>query len=351
MWTGHEMVIWSGAVPLVPSRSGVEAVDGGAAFDPDSGQWRMIAAAPIAARYAAVTMWTGTEMVVWGGLDRLNLFNDGAAYNPTTDTWRKIADAPLAPAAYASAVWTGAQMLVFGGITTATTGGLTGSTNKGAAYDPVANTWKTLPNLPDPSWSPTQQLVWTGTSVVTAIAKEPDMSQSPNDASQDNTLKPQVKIASLTPDANHWVVIGTGTEAGQYLIAIASNASGLQAGQILTTGTFGTSTEILDSNGRPLRTLPDRPDTIKVDGLQTTTPIWTGQELLLWSGGYHGIAFNPQTGTWRTIPGGDIVTRRDAAIVWTRSCLIGWGGSSFDPANTQIPAGATDGILYRPPPN
>ena len=135
------------------------------------------------------------------------------------------------------------------------------------------------------------------------------------------------------------------------MIAIASNASGLQAGQILTTGTFGTSTEVLDSNGRSLRTLPNRPDTIKMDGLQTTTPIWTGQELLLWSGGCHGIAFNAQTKTWWTIPGGDIVTRSDAAIVWTGSCPIGWGGSSFDPANTQTSVGATDGILYRPPSN
>lgn len=343
------MLIWSGAVPLQPAGSGVEAVDGGAAFDPDSGQWRTIAAAPMAPRYAAVTIWTGTEMVVWGGLDRLTLFDDGAAYNPATDTWRKIAATPLAPAAYASSVWTGAQVLVFGGITVVTPGGLSTPTSEGAAYDPVTNTWAPLPDLPYPSWSARQRLVWTGTSVVTQITKDPDLSQFPGTDPQSSTLDPQVEIASLRPEANDWVITGAGREATWYLVPITSDAAGIEAGQILATGVFGTSTEVLDSTGHTLRTLPNRPDTVELDGLQTTTPIWTGRELLLWAGGYHGLAFNPRTETWRSMPGGDIVTRGDAAIVWTGSCLIGWGGFSFDPADTQTPAGASDGVIYRPP--
>ncbi len=48
-----------------------------------------------------VGVWTGTEMIVWGGNDWLFLgdLGDGARYNPATDSWTPIdpgrrADAP-----------------------------------------------------------------------------------------------------------------------------------------------------------------------------------------------------------------------------------------------------------------
>ncbi len=55
---------------------------------------------PLVGRFGHSTVWTGKELIVWGGWadehgDRR--FDDGAAYNPSTDTWRTIASAPLSP--------------------------------------------------------------------------------------------------------------------------------------------------------------------------------------------------------------------------------------------------------------
>lgn len=37
-----------------------------------------------------VAVWTGSEMVVWGGRGENGVLGDGAAYNPKTDSWRPI---------------------------------------------------------------------------------------------------------------------------------------------------------------------------------------------------------------------------------------------------------------------
>jgi hypothetical protein len=138
-WTGSELLVWGGwdggfrEVPFF---------DDGAAFDPATGAWRLLAPAPIEAR-TAFSVWTGEELIVWGSTDRAVRRRDGAAYDPTTNTWRSIADAPL-DVTDGSAVWTGREMLVFGAA-------LDGSNDSdtrnaiGVAYDPQADTWRELP--------------------------------------------------------------------------------------------------------------------------------------------------------------------------------------------------------------
>src|SRR5213082_2181995 len=38
-------------------------------------------------RFDHTAVWTGTEMIVWGGADLTNEFNTGGRYNPSTDSW------------------------------------------------------------------------------------------------------------------------------------------------------------------------------------------------------------------------------------------------------------------------
>jgi hypothetical protein len=68
------------------------------------------------ARMGHTAVWTGSQMIVWGGEDGLIEAGDGGIYNPTTDTWRAVTtvDAP-GERAYHTAVWTGSQMVVWGG--------------------------------------------------------------------------------------------------------------------------------------------------------------------------------------------------------------------------------------------
>src|SRR6185436_10681134 len=62
-------------------------------------------------------VWTGTEMIVWGG-DHQSVFQTGARYSPATDTWTPtgIDSNTPAPRAKHTAVWTGTEMIVWGGM-------------------------------------------------------------------------------------------------------------------------------------------------------------------------------------------------------------------------------------------
>jgi N-acetylneuraminic acid mutarotase len=68
-----------------------------------------------AARDEHTAVWTGSEMIVWGGNNGLYL-NDGGRYNPTANSWTAVSSSG-APAARDehTAVWTGSEMIVWGG--------------------------------------------------------------------------------------------------------------------------------------------------------------------------------------------------------------------------------------------
>ena len=62
-------------------------------------------------------MWTGSEMIVWGGTDQTNYLNTGGRYNPTTDSWTPTGlDERAARPIGHTAVWTGSEMIVWGGV-------------------------------------------------------------------------------------------------------------------------------------------------------------------------------------------------------------------------------------------
>ena len=56
---------------------------------PSTDHWRTMAIsnAPTE-RYGHTAIWTGSEMIVWGGDgDNFQFLNTGGKYNPSTDTW------------------------------------------------------------------------------------------------------------------------------------------------------------------------------------------------------------------------------------------------------------------------
>lgn len=66
--------------------------------------------------YLHTAIWTGSEMIVWGGEDTGVALNEGAHYDPVTDEWTPTTStgAPDGRAAH-SAVWTGSEMIIWGG--------------------------------------------------------------------------------------------------------------------------------------------------------------------------------------------------------------------------------------------
>ena len=156
VWTGRELLVWGGFSATRP------LADGGA-YDPLRRTWRRLPAAPIDAR-APLSVWTGEELIVWGTAARRPgpIPRDGAAYRPATDSWRPIAAAPI-ELTDATAVWTGREMVVFGAALGGNNNPAT-PTAIGAAYDPATDTWR---RLPDSTLSPqASTAAWDGRDVV-----------------------------------------------------------------------------------------------------------------------------------------------------------------------------------------
>jgi N-acetylneuraminic acid mutarotase len=61
-------------------------------------------------------VWTGSQMIIWGGESTNVVFNDGGYYNPTANSWQSLtlSGAPEQRALH-SAAWTGNEMLIWGG--------------------------------------------------------------------------------------------------------------------------------------------------------------------------------------------------------------------------------------------
>jgi hypothetical protein len=67
-------------------------------------------------RTGHAAVWTGSEMIVWGGDSGSTFLNTGGRYNPSTDSWiaTSTTNAPEGRESH-TAVWTGSEMIVWGG--------------------------------------------------------------------------------------------------------------------------------------------------------------------------------------------------------------------------------------------
>lgn len=137
VWTGHEVLVWSSS-PSNLETPGREVVE---AYDPARNQWRVLPGSGLTPRADSVVVWTGTELVVWGGRswDYTTTYADGARLDPSTGTWRSLPPAPVPGRSGATASWSGHEMLLWGG-----SNGPNSQIGKGAAYDPTANRWRAL---------------------------------------------------------------------------------------------------------------------------------------------------------------------------------------------------------------
>ena len=56
-------------------------------------------------------------MIVWGGAVQQRFLNTGGRYNPSTDSWTATSTTNAPTARYShTAVWTGSEMIVWGGV-------------------------------------------------------------------------------------------------------------------------------------------------------------------------------------------------------------------------------------------
>ena len=160
VWTGKLMVVWGGEVS-----SSALYVNTGGCYDPSTDTWTPTSTtgAPLA-RYAHTAVWTGSSMVIWGGIAGAgNYLDTGGRYDPAADSWTPTATvgAPTARQLH-TAVWTGSLMVVWGGYG----GGSPPDLNTGGRYDPATDSWTPTSTTGAPTGRRYHTAVWTGSLMV-----------------------------------------------------------------------------------------------------------------------------------------------------------------------------------------
>ena len=312
VWSGSRMIVWGGSAPK--PTGGEIPFDDGAAYDPVTREWTALPAAPISARSNAASVWTGTEMIIWGGSDNGTSLFDGAAYNPATNSWRLLPPFDeLTATVRPTTIWTGTEMIVLEGIN---------GSRRGGAFNPETNTWRMIAPPPGRGVGPHPQAVWTGTEVVVTLGSGID------DAPV---------IAAYSPTTDGWDELAGDMDSGQRPRLLWTGSEVLA---FAMTDTSGGAWNSVTRTWRDI-TIPPAGSAINAE------PVWTGELAVFWNGGPVITTYDPDTDTWADSSGGELVRQRlDGVRVWAGGILIAWGGFLSNPDGTA--SGADDGIAWRP---
>jgi hypothetical protein len=271
----------------------------GAQFDGSTWSNGFLNSSAPAGRYEHTAVWTGSKMIVWGGVTAASTETDtGGVYDPSSGWTDTVTDAVASARTRHSAVWDNqnSKMIIWGGFEDTADDVV----NTGAAYDAVGDSWVAIDVLDGdlPSARQGHTAVWTG---------------------------------------------NTGNGSTNYrMIVWGGRASG---GSALNTGA------IYDPSGGGGSDYWAALPTLNAPSARWGhTAIWTGSKLIIW-GGYDGTnykddgaIYDPALNTWTSITNaGGPPERANHTAVWTGSKMMIWGGESgvelssgavFDPAGT-----------------
>jgi N-acetylneuraminic acid mutarotase len=326
VWTGTQMFIFGGY-------SGSAYLNDGYLYNPSTNTWKTVSTtnAP-SIRDEATAVWTGTKVIVWGGWNGSSTLNTGALYDPATDTWTTMTTTG-APSGvtFHTAVWTGSKMIVWGGCTAT----CTSDTNAGAVYDPATNTWTTISTVNGPSARDSQTAVWTGTQMIVWGGKNRGSGTYPTD---DELYTPSTDTWATASATNQPAARfqHTAIWTGSKMIVWGGNSggSGLNTGGIYdpVSNTWTATT----TTGAPA-------------ARSYQTAVWTGSKMIVW-GGYSGgsvysdgSAYDPVLNAWTALSASGISGRIKHTAIWTGTQMVVFGGNN---------SGSTyygDGAIYTYP--
>lgn len=314
IWTGSEMIIWGGS-------DGSINLNTGGRYDPVVKTWATTTTvgAP-SARSGHTAVWSGSKMIVWGGDGP----NPGGRYDPGTDSWvaTTIINAPSPRAAHV-AVWTGSEMLIWGGINGTT------YLNTGGRYNPETDTWTPISTNNAPSSRSSHTAVWDGNEMI--VWGGVDGSGTLNtggryDPSTDTWTSTSTSGVGLGRRGH--TAVWTGTEMIVWGGWGMSGATGIRYDPFVDSWTAVTTI-----NAPSLR---DR-----------HSAVWTSSEMIIWGGNSSngifntGARYNPAFDSWTATSSLNVARRFSHTAVWTGSEMIVWGGiGSDDPTPTPSPGGA-----------
>jgi N-acetylneuraminic acid mutarotase len=384
VWTGTEMIIWGGSEShscgfLCSFRTNY---NDGARYNPVGNTWQAVntVTAP-GARSDHGAVWTGSEMVIWGGRQgsgspfpfTTNL-NSGARYNPSLNSWTAMTDIGALSARFKpNLLWTGNRVLIWGG-----EDGNQTNVNNGSRYNPANNSWQAMTTAGAPLPRNGYSVVWSGTEMIMWGGQQLNQPDTFDDdyveigyrynASLDawNTISPSGEPAARSGHTAVWTgkeMLVWGGDSGEYLLRTggkldptrapaaawsAINSTGAPTARIdhtavwsgsamLVWGGAGESGAALNTGGR-YNLNADAWSPITTNGAPVArrghVAVWTGSEMLVWGGSNgptyynNGGRYNPATDTWTPLPVASApIARSDATAVWTGSEMLVWGGT------------------------
>ena len=261
-------------------------------------------------RFSQTAVWTGSEMIVWGGFNGAFL-NTGAKYNPSTDSWAATSSASAPTVRYEhTAVWSGSEMIVWGGYNGAWL-------NTGRKYDPGTDSWTgtsttnapTVRDLQTAVWSGSEMIVWggyNGTNVLNTGGR-------------------------YNPSTDSWAATSTANAptARVYYPAVWSGS------EMIVWGGYDGSSNVFNTGGRYNPSTDNWTATSRANAPFARayhTAVWTGSEMIVW-GGYSGAdvnsggTYDPTTDTWTATSVPSAVAGRELhTAVWSGNEMIVWGG-------------------------
>jgi N-acetylneuraminic acid mutarotase len=307
--------------------------------------------APLA-RQGHSAVWTGTEMIIWGGIDADGTFlNTGARYHPALGTWTRISttNAPSARTGH-RAVWTGSEMIVWGGLTRVFFPAGVTVTNTGARYNPLTDTWTAIAagggerQNHSAFWTGSEMLVWGGTVISSGIFG--------------SGVVPITTGARYNPAGNNWTFINTTNRPGPRLAysAIFTGTEMIIWGGRDCLGSF-ICTQTNYSDGARYNVAANSWTPVNLAGAPFRryghSAVWSGTEMIVWGGAYgegditsfvssnynNGARYNPGANTWSPIAAaGAPAARLGHDAVWAGNRMVIWGGS--DGTNAPFDSGA-----------
>ncbi|OGF63608.1 MAG: hypothetical protein A2Y62_13420 [Candidatus Fischerbacteria bacterium RBG_13_37_8] len=306
IWTGTEMIIWGGT-------DNYSYFNTGARYNPGLNTWSSMSVtnAP-SGRIYHTAVWTGTEMIIWGGKNASEYFNTGGRYNVAGNLWTPLElDGAPAGRALHSAVWTGGEMIIWGG-----EHGI--YENTGSRYNPSTDTWSALPASGAPDGRSEHTAVWSGDTMIVWGGWNGNYLNTGGRyyPSTDSWLTTSMVNAPAIRRVHS--VVWTGSEmiiwGGFCGITVNSGAR------------YNPETDIWVATS-----LSNAP-AVRMNH----SAVWTGSEMIVWGGKYNtytylksGSKYFPSTDSWTSISETSApAARASHTAVWTGAEMIVWGGYS-----------------------
>ncbi|MCH8074057.1 MAG: Ig-like domain-containing protein [Proteobacteria bacterium] len=329
IWTGNEMIIWGGHDWIGPSFPYTRLATDNGRFDPALDQWRNVSTinAP-SPREQHTATWTGTEMIIWGGaLDHcttsgcFSSTNTGGRYDPVTDTWAAMSavGAP-SPRRYHTAIWTGTELIVYAGMDIDFRTPL----GDGARYDPVTDTWSPLSDINAPAPRSKHHAIFDGQRMIVWGGNSNGTSTAVDGAIYD----PTTDTWSVLPSQNAPEGFGA-IEPSSVVSTGSSMLVWLPEGKYDYDPVADEVFESYDSQTRRYSFQDQAWSTVinACNPRATPNAVWLNGRLLSWGSDFsEGQLYDEQLDTWVPISPYPGMPAQDATVVVIGDSVIVWGG-------------------------